>query len=191
MGPPAVDLCVPPREGHPGLARLRCSTRHDERLSVSSVPTSRPLPSEFSHPALQDLLRLGTTRGSVDAAAVRSACEQADVPMPRMKAVLRALDDAGVTVEVPAAPTSRRAVAAAGGRATASASASTGGAAKTAKPARPAKKAAKKAEPLADGATAATTSQAKPATKAAAKPAAKKAVKAGGAAAGAEGAEGA
>jgi RNA polymerase primary sigma factor len=91
-------------------------------LSVSSVPTSRPLPSEFAHPALQELLRLGATRGSVEAAAVRSACEQAEVPMPRMKAVLRALDDAGITVDVPA-PASKRAVAAATSRSSASASA--------------------------------------------------------------------
>jgi RNA polymerase primary sigma factor len=65
--------------------------------------------------------------------------------MPRMKAVLRALDDAGVTVEVPAAPSARRAVAAASGRATASASAAAAPGAKAAKAARPAKKAAKKA----------------------------------------------
>jgi RNA polymerase primary sigma factor len=128
-------------------------------LSVSSVPTSRPLPPEFSHPALQDLLRLGTTRGAVDAAAVRSACEDADVPMPRMKAVLRALDDAGVTVEVPAAAGARRAVAAASGRATASASAST---TKPARPARPsaAKKAVKKAVTDEDGAVGAPPAKA-------------------------------
>jgi RNA polymerase primary sigma factor len=126
-----------------GPARgARRSTSHDERLSVSSVPTSRPLPPEFSHPALQDLLRLGTTRGSVDAAAVRTACENADVPMPRMKAVLRALDDAGVTVEVPPAAGARKAVAAASSRTTASASAST---AKAAKPRPAAKKSVKKA----------------------------------------------
>jgi RNA polymerase primary sigma factor len=68
----------------------------------------------------------------VDAVAVRTACEQADVPMPRMKAVLRALDDAGIIVEVPAAPTSRRAVAAASTRTSASASAA-GTKARTAK----------------------------------------------------------
>jgi RNA polymerase primary sigma factor len=62
--------------------------------------------------------------------------------MPRMKAVLRALDDAGVTVEVPATPVTRRAVAAASARTTASTSAS------TAKP--PAKKAAVKKAVTAD-----------------------------------------
>jgi RNA polymerase primary sigma factor len=97
-----------------------------------------------------------------------------------MKAVLRALDDAGVTVEVPAAPTARRAVAAASGRVTASASASApapaAAATKSAKPARPAaaKKApAKKADAAEDGAATA------PATaKAPAKSTAKKAAKA-------------
>jgi RNA polymerase primary sigma factor len=90
---------------------------------VSSVPTSRPLPSEFSHPALQELLRLGATRGSVEAAAVRAACEQAEVPMPRMRAVLRALDDAGIAVDVPAGAGSRRAVPATASRSSASTSA--------------------------------------------------------------------
>ncbi len=90
---------------------------------MSSVPTSRPLPSEFTHPALADLLREGVIRGSVEAAAVRAACEQAEVPMPRMKAVLRALDDAGVTIDVPAGPAAKRAVAATTSRSSASASA--------------------------------------------------------------------
>jgi RNA polymerase primary sigma factor len=72
--------------------------------------------------------------------------------MPRMKAVLRALDDAGVIVEVPATAVTRRAVAAASSRSTASASAST---AKTAKPRPAAKKAVKKA---ADGAAPAAES---------------------------------
>ncbi|MDQ1294924.1 MAG: polymerase primary sigma factor [Actinomycetota bacterium] len=92
---------------------------------MSSVSTSRPLPPEFSHPAFQELLRLGAVSGVVDAAALRSACELAEVPMQRMKAVLRALDDVGVTVEVPATPTGRRAVAAASSRSSSSASAST------------------------------------------------------------------
>ncbi|MBT0769225.1 RNA polymerase sigma factor [Kineosporia sp. J2-2] len=84
---------------------------------MSSVPSPRPLPPEFGHPALQELLRLGSSRGSVDAAAVRVACEEAAVPMARMRPVLRALDDAGVVIEVPQeAKTSRRAVAATASR---------------------------------------------------------------------------
>ncbi|WP_332879914.1 RNA polymerase sigma factor [Kineosporia rhizophila] len=87
---------------------------------MSSVPSPRPLPPEFGHPALQELLRLGATRGSVDAAAVRVACEEAAVPMARMRPVLRALDDAGVVIEVPQeAKSSRRAVAATASRVTA------------------------------------------------------------------------
>jgi RNA polymerase primary sigma factor len=50
-------------------------------------------------------------------AAVRVACEQADVPMARMRPVLRALDEAGVTIEVPQeAAAARRAVAATASR---------------------------------------------------------------------------
>jgi len=130
---------------------------------VSSVPTSRPLPSEFAHPALADLVRLASIRGSVPAAAVRNACDLAGVPVPRMKAVLRALHDLGVDVEVDAttaAPRARRAVAATGARAGSSATASA-----------PARKAAK-SSPAPDGEPA--TPAAKPArTRSAAKSAAK------------------
>ncbi|MFN8076888.1 MAG: sigma-70 family RNA polymerase sigma factor, partial [Kineosporiaceae bacterium] len=137
---------------------------------MSSVPTSRPLPAEFSNPALQELMRQGTTRGSVTADAVRRACEEAEVPMPRIKAVLRALDDAGVAVEVPvaAAPTRRRAVAAASSRPSASSTAST----------------TRRPEPAAEApaatavAEAAPAAPAKPAKKAATKATAKVATKA-------------
>ena len=88
---------------------------------MSSVSTSRPLPSEFSHPALQELLQLGATRSVVDAASVRAACEAADVPMNRMKHVLRALDDSGITIEVGGATPVRRAVAASAPRRSATA----------------------------------------------------------------------
>lgn len=67
---------------------------------MSSVETSRPLPPEFGHPALQELMRQGAARGAVPAGAVRDACEQADVPMKRMKAVLRALGDHAIDVVV-------------------------------------------------------------------------------------------
>ncbi|MGQ7296520.1 RNA polymerase sigma factor [Quadrisphaera sp. KR29] len=66
-------------------------------MSSVSTPT---LPPEFSHPSLQELLREGTTNGSVQAASLRTACEDAQVPMKRMKAVLRALEAAEVTVVV-------------------------------------------------------------------------------------------
>jgi RNA polymerase primary sigma factor len=70
------------------------------------------LPAEFGHPAVQALLRQGTTRGYVQSENVRAALEQAEVPTRRMKAVLRALDEQGIEVRVDQ-PTGKRAVAAA------------------------------------------------------------------------------
>jgi RNA polymerase primary sigma factor len=136
---------------------------------VSSVPTSRPLPPEFASAPFQELLQHGTTHGYVDAQSVRVACEDAQLPVQRMKAVLRALDDNGITVKVPAeAP--KRAVAAASARRTTSTATAT----KTARPA--AKRAAAPAQDE-DGALAAPApaAAAKTATKAPAKTAAKKA----------------
>ncbi|GAB3459969.1 RNA polymerase sigma factor [Kineococcus endophyticus] len=134
---------------------------------MSSVPTSRPLPPEFASAPFQELLQHGTTHGYVDAQSVRVACEDAQLPVQRMKAVLRALDDNGITVKVPAeAP--KRAVAAASARRTTSTATAT----KTARPA--AKRAVAPAEDE-DGAVAAPAKPAaKTATKAPAKAAAKK-----------------
>ncbi|MEJ5914222.1 RNA polymerase sigma factor [Pseudokineococcus sp. 1T1Z-3] len=85
-------------------------------MSSAPSPTSTPvqqLPAEFAHPQLQDLLTAGRSTGTVTASSLRSACESADVPMTRMKAVLRALDEASVTVVVddpqPTAPARARA----------------------------------------------------------------------------------
>jgi RNA polymerase primary sigma factor len=148
-----------------------------------SVPNTRPLPSEFSHPALQDLLRSGRTRGSVRASELRTACEDAQVPMARMRPVLRALDDAGVQVEVDVVGRADRAAAATAAK-TSSTTVATKkapakkAAAKTAtapKKAAPAKKAA---APAADGAEPAAAPARKApakATKAAAKKTAAKA----------------
>ena len=81
-------------------------------MPVSHVPSGSPvtaeLPQEFSHPALKQLLALGHTRGSVSGGDVRGALEDAGVSTRRMKAVLRALEDHGVAVDV----TPARAVAA-------------------------------------------------------------------------------
>ncbi|WP_255596243.1 RNA polymerase sigma factor [Cellulomonas sp. C5510] len=75
----------------------------------TSTPT---LPREFEHPALQDLVRRGRTAGSVDAAALRSACEAAQVEdAKRLKAVVRGLANAGISVSEPAAATTRVAAA--------------------------------------------------------------------------------
>ena len=136
---------------------------------MSSVPTSRPLPPEFASAPFQELLQHGTTHGYVDAHSVRVACEDAQLPVQRMKAVLRALDDAGVTVKVPeAAP--KRAVAAASARRTTSTATAT----KTARPA--AKRAA--AAPADGDAPAAVAKPARAAAKTATKSAAKTAAKA-------------
>jgi RNA polymerase primary sigma factor len=73
-----------------------------ERSFVTSQTSTPTLPREFEHPALQDLVRLGRTVGSVDAAALRSACEAAQVEdAKRLKAVVRGLANAGITVSEP------------------------------------------------------------------------------------------
>ncbi|WP_432497628.1 RNA polymerase sigma factor [Kineococcus gypseus] len=132
---------------------------------MSSVSTSRPLPPEFASAPFQELLQHGTTHGFVDAHAVRTACEDAQLPVQRMKAVLRALDDAGITVRVPeAAP--KRAVAAASTRRSTSTATATKSAAKTTRPA------AKRAVAAVD-AVEALDGEAAPAAGAAAKTAAK------------------
>ncbi|WP_432513962.1 RNA polymerase sigma factor [Kineococcus sp. SYSU DK001] len=124
---------------------------------MSSVPTSRPLPPEFASAPFQELLQHGTTHGYVDAQSVRVACEDAQLPVQRMKAVLRALDDNGITVKVPEAAPKRAVAAASARRATSTATAT-----KTARPA------AKRAAAPVDGEDGAAT--AKPAVKAAKAP---------------------
>jgi RNA polymerase primary sigma factor len=130
-------------------------------VSKKAASPAPSLPAEFSHPALQQLLMQGRTNGSVDSAALREALEGAEVAPKRMKAVLRSLDEQGITVTLDAA-TASRAVAATTTRRTATATAK-----KAAKPA--AKKTA--ATTKADAPAAKTTAKAaaKPATKTAAK----------------------
>ena len=77
---------------------------------MSAAPT-RPnqeqgaLPREFSHPALQQLVRQGRTTGSITGDQLQSAFTEAGVTPSRGKAVLRALDDQGIEVQV--TPTKR------------------------------------------------------------------------------------
>ncbi|WP_439645703.1 RNA polymerase sigma factor [Janibacter corallicola] len=59
------------------------------------------LPKEFSHPALQELVRKGHTAGGVTGEQVQAAFSEAKVSPSRGKAVLRALDDQGIEVQVP------------------------------------------------------------------------------------------
>jgi RNA polymerase primary sigma factor len=84
---------------------------------VSSV-SPRPLPPEFLIPEVQALLGRGKAQGYVTSHDLRSVLAQADIPMSRMKAVLRSLSEEDVTVmvtadEPTAAGSSRKAVAAA------------------------------------------------------------------------------
>jgi len=83
---------------------------------VSSGPArpSAPLPTEFSHPALQQLLARGATRGSISGGDLRTALETAGVSARRLKPVVRAFEEQGITVDVESSPT--RAVAAAAPR---------------------------------------------------------------------------
>ncbi|MEJ5946494.1 RNA polymerase sigma factor [Pseudokineococcus basanitobsidens] len=122
---------------------------------MSSVPSptstsSQQLPAEFAHPQLQELLASGRSSGSVTATSLRSACESADVPMSRMKSVLRALDEASVTVVVddpqPVAARAKRTAAATRTRAAATAAVATDDEAPATDepPARPAPKKATK-----------------------------------------------
>jgi RNA polymerase primary sigma factor len=83
-----------------------------ERSFVTPQTPTPTLPREFEHPALQDLVRVGRTNGSVDAAALRSACEAAQVEdAKRLKAVVRGLANAGITVSEPTAAAPRVAAA--------------------------------------------------------------------------------
>ncbi|MFJ3405155.1 RNA polymerase sigma factor [Promicromonospora sp. NPDC090134] len=69
---------------------------------TAPVPARDNLPREFEHPALQELLARGAADGSVDAENFRRACETAQVgDAKRLKAVLRALANAGVQVGLP------------------------------------------------------------------------------------------
>jgi RNA polymerase primary sigma factor len=80
------------------------------------------VPAEFAHPALQELVRIGTTQGSVDSEQLRTALLQAEITPRRMKAVLRSLDQQGIHVTLDT-ETAHRVVAATTARVTATAAA--------------------------------------------------------------------
>ena len=126
-------------------------------LSVEVPPAKVPV--EFGHPALQELVRIGTTYGSVDSEQLRVAFVQAEISPKRMKVVVRSLDQQGIHVTLDAA-TANRAVAATSARASATASATKKTAAKPAAKTTAAKPAAKKtaAKPAAKPAEAKATS---------------------------------
>jgi RNA polymerase primary sigma factor len=133
----------------------------------SSTPKrgNAALPPEFSQPAIQQLMTKGSVR-ALTGDDVRQAFESSGLSASRQKAVLRALESAGVEVQVTPAAL-KRTVAATSTRA-----ATTARAAKAVKPANgkttkaaPAAKTAEKAAPakpaLAKGATGATTATSK------------------------------
>lgn len=135
-------------------------------VSKKAASPAPSLPQEFSHPALQKLLKQGRTNGSVDSAQLREALEGAEIAPKRMKAVLRSLDEQGIHVILDSATASRAVAATSTRKKTATA---------------PAKKAASKtaaATKTATKATATAKAEEKPAAKAAAAKPATKAAKA-------------
>ncbi|MDR7384935.1 RNA polymerase primary sigma factor [Promicromonospora iranensis] len=110
---------------------------------IAPVPARDNLPREFEHPALQELLARGAADGSVDAESFRRACETAEVgDAKRLKAVLRALANAGVQVGL---PTVTKVAAAAATRSSAVAAKAPADGDAEAKPARRTRSAAAKA----------------------------------------------
>ncbi|HYO20637.1 MAG TPA: RNA polymerase sigma factor [Dermatophilaceae bacterium] len=97
--------------------------------SLSEIVPPTKIPVEFAHPALEQLVRIGKTHGSVDSEQLRAALVEAEISPKRMKAVLRSLDHQGIHVTLDEA-TAHRAVAATTSRATATASATKRAAAK-------------------------------------------------------------
>jgi len=105
-------------------------------VSKASAPSEAPrpkapikVPAEFAHAALQKLVRIGTTHGSVDSEQLRVALVQAEISPKRMKVVLRSLEQQGIHVTLDSV-TAHRAVAATKTRVSASASAAKKAAAK-------------------------------------------------------------
>ncbi|SES48794.1 RNA polymerase, sigma 70 subunit, RpoD [Pedococcus cremeus] len=130
----------------------------------ASESPSRPLPKEFAHSALQNLLLLGRTNGSVDSEQLRVALVEAEVEPKRMKTVLRSLEEQGISITLDAATATRAVAATSSARRTASASTKKTAAKKTAT-----KKAVVEEAKPATSKTAAKTATKATATKAAAK----------------------
>ena len=156
----------------PGVAlRAWIPVFRDERLLVSPVSNTSPelgaLPPEFSHEALQTLIRIGAATGSVTGEQVAHAMQSAEVKPKRGRVVLSALGEHGIEVVMDPAHIG---VAAATARTTKKAAAT----ASTAKKA-PAKAAATKVAPAKAAATKAAPTKAAATKAAPAKAAATKA----------------
>ncbi len=130
-------------------------------LVPRSAAPAPELPREFSHTALQDLVRLGHTAGAISANQLVAAMTAASVTERRRKAVVRAIEEQGIEVVLDMPTTAKT---------TKAAKAPAKSAAKSA----PTKRAAKN-EPADEAVetTSDATSAAKPARKTAAKAAAK------------------
>ena len=64
----------------------------------SAVSNSQALPREFERDALKELLEQGHARGEVTEEQAREACASAEVSSRRVRTVLRALEESGITV---------------------------------------------------------------------------------------------
>lgn len=114
-------------------------------VSKKAASPAPSLPPEFSHPALQKLLKQGRTNGSVDSGQLRDALEGAEIAPKRMKAVLRSLDEQGIHVTLDSATASRAVAATSTRKKTATAPAKKAAAKTAVKTAAPAAKSAAKA----------------------------------------------
>ncbi len=117
-------------------------------VSPRSDGAQDSLPQEFSHPALQELVRRGHTSGSVTSDQLQVAFSEAKISPSRGKVVLRALDDQGIEVQVPQSTAAKSAKKTAAKKTAAKKTATKKAPAKKAAPAKetaaPAKKAATK-----------------------------------------------
>ena len=88
--------------------------------------SSPSLPTEFSHKALQSVIRKGRTRGRLETTLVRTAMAEAGVTRGRARAVLKAIADQGIElVDAAPAPTGASATKASTARVVAAATAPT------------------------------------------------------------------
>ncbi|MDF2092492.1 RNA polymerase sigma factor [Knoellia sp. 3-2P3] len=141
----------------------------------ASESPARPLPKEFAHPALQNLVLLGSTNGSVDSEQLRTALVDAEVEPKRMKAVLRSLEEQGISITLDTATATRAVAATSSARRTASASTKKAAVKKTAAKKTASADEAKTATKKAAAKTVSKTATAKTASATAEAPAAKKA----------------
>nr|WP_084349455.1 RNA polymerase sigma factor [Janibacter limosus] len=145
-------------------------------VSPRSDGAQGSLPKEFSHPSLQELVRVGHTTGSITSDQLQTAFGEAKISPSRGRVVLRALDDQGIEVQVPETTAKKTTAKKAPAKKAATKKAVTKKAAAPAKKAATKKTAATKTAATKTAATK-TASATKTAAAAAAEPAKKAAVK--------------